>query len=56
MRTAMGRKVNLGDPQVPAQGHPGNGGLGKPWVVNALLDQAGQYFLHLPTDSFRSIK
>ncbi len=56
MCTTMGDKVNLGDPQVPAQGHPGNGDLGQSRVVDALSDQIGQYFLHLPADSFRSIK
>ena len=56
MRITMGGKVNLGDPQVAAQGHPTDGDLGQSRVVDALSNKTGQYFLHLPADSFRAIE
>ena len=56
MRITMGGKVNLSNPQITAQGHAGNGGLGQSRVVDAFLNKVGQYFLHLTADSFRSIE
>ena len=56
MHITMGSKVNLGDTQVTTQGHPTNGDLGQSWIVDALSNKVGQYFLHLPADSFRAIE
>ena len=56
MFTAMGGKVNLGNPKIPAHGHAGNRGLGQSRVIDAFADQSGQHFVHLAADSFGSAK
>ena len=56
MVIAMGGNVNLGNPEIPAHGHPGNGRLGQSRVIDAFSDQLGKHFLHLTADSFGSTK
>lgn len=52
----MHGKINLGDSQIPAQGHPADGCLGKPWIVDTLLDELGQDALNLTAHAIRPIK